>query len=352
MVGLRRFCAMFGLALLIAAVPAGATAPEIPAPQIPAPKTAAEAEQQIGAIRAELQAYGQWLVRLDAAAKPTTEAVAAFQSGWAAASKARTAAAASAILRPVFVGMRRNLAASDTALRALDAPEWPTLQIDPAIQPAQLVREMLEINRHLGTIVTDTEALAATMANGTPAASRKSALRLFGSLEFMLKSRILMATAIATTLEAGSPDQQLMVIERLFAESGHRMVTSAASLVNARPDPTLPADLERLAGEVDAATVRGSSRLEADLAMSEVMFVDGLQNEDARIVVDKAFAVRKVMQRMFGVARSYSASLRASARTLRKTRTEATMLAAMQSFASHRQQLDALARDQMQIMAR
>ncbi|HSX56506.1 MAG TPA: hypothetical protein VLG14_14470 [Sphingomonas sp.] len=320
--------------------------------------TAREAStSEAQAIHAEMIAFGQWMIRLDAA---TTEAIAAFRDvgpSWNAAMATGSPDAMEARFRPTLARVEAAIGTARARLDALDTPSFPRLRLPVDTEPVRLRAEMQRMIGNMADIAQTLPGVMTAMRARDPSATRLAMVKMLDTTRALFRAQAALTAAWAATTEADDPTLQSLRFELLFFKSGVRLLDSVERGALGKPDPTLGADLRGIAGEIDAVVTAGNKLVDAQRAeftasREELAGEKDPESVSARAMADKVVAMSGLQQEGFAVSQRYAAQLRRTADAAGSGPVSMTVLGPMiDSLRTTRTELDEIGMRVAQVMA-
>ncbi|WP_447725435.1 hypothetical protein [Sphingomonas koreensis] len=272
-------------------------------------------------IHAEMIAFGQWMIRLDAA---TADAIAAFRDvgpAWNAAIATGSPAAMEARFRPTLTRVDAAISTARARLEALDTPAFPRLQLPPDSEPARLRSEMQRMIGNMADIAQTLPGVMAAMRARDPGATRLAMVKMLDTTRALFRAQSALTAAWAATTEPEDPTSQSLQFELQFFKSGVRLLDSVERGALGKPDPTLAGNLREIAGEIDKVVAAGTKLVDAQrtrftTTRAELAGETHPEAASARAMADKIVAMSGLQQEGFAVSQRYAAQLRRTADAL------------------------------------
>jgi len=298
------------------------------------------------AMHAEMIAFGEWMIRLDAA---TTDAIAAFREvgpAWNAALAGGPPDTMEVRFGPTLTRVNVAIGTARTRLDALDTPTFPLLQLSPDSEPARLRAEMQRMIGNLADITQTLPGAMAAMRARDPGAARMAMTKMLDTTRALYRAQSTMAAAWAATTERKDPTYQALQFELQFFKSGIRMLDSVERAISGKPDATLGADLREIANGIDTVVAAGTRLVDAQREQfatthQELAGEKGPDAASARAMADKIVATSGLQQEGFAVSQRYAAQLRRTADSIGSGPVSVQALAPMiESLRTTRSELD------------
>jgi hypothetical protein len=303
------------------------------------------------AAEAEVAAFAAWLNRANAiqlrsqaqimGLGPAVQQINA--SGAPAAERVRR-------IRAILQQALTAIEAMRAEFEALDAPDFPGIDLPPELRPAALKRQMLQLNRdHRSLIAELLRAVEAGAAN--PGAFPTAVQGLFRSIAAIYDSQILFARATMESAPRDSAERAIYSFEVAYLRGMYR-VFRAYSPFNPVVDRALPADLIALADEVDTQIRDGEAHLAAELAAMERELAGEAAQARRAPLLRHAIATMSISRDYFPVARRLAAHFRELAQSLRgQALTEGVLSRVVVPMRQFRVDMDAVSIRQNQALA-
>lgn len=267
-------------------------------------------EAEMKTLQAEMTGYGAWLQRLDVANAEATAELQNIQAEWRSAARA-PAAEATARFRPVVARAKAKVEEARQRVRALDKPNFPTLELAADATPTALVAQVLGLYDRIDALLDSFGPMLAAMARHDVEATLTAAEQMLGAAQLLLDTQAILTNASLATTEREMGAYQVILIQARIYQSASRAMGAAKLVMRGKQDPGLAKDLERLAGEIDAASVEGRRLMTATLTEWDTLAKAG--DNDATQLLRRTSAVLRVDLQLFDATPAYSAALRAAA---------------------------------------
>lgn len=309
------------------------------------------------AIHAEMIAFGQWIIRLDAA---TADAIAAFREigpSWNAAFATRSPEAMEARFGPTLARVNVEIVAARARLDALDTPAFPLLKLPADTETTRLRSEMQRMIGNMADIAQTLPGVMAAVRARNPGATQLAIIKMLDTTRALYRAQSALVVAWVATTEPDDPTSQSLQFELQFFKSGIRLLDSFERGVLVKPDPTLGADLREIAGGIDKVVAAGTKLVDAQRAeftatRDEMADETGADAASARAMADKVVAMSGLQQEGFAVSQRYAAQLRRTADALGSGPVKMLALQPMlQTLGATRVELDEIATRIAQVMA-
>ncbi|QIG80524.1 hypothetical protein [Stakelama tenebrarum] len=263
----------------------------------------------------EAHAFGAWINRFNDAARISLSQVSGLQAAWNAASQSGDVEGLAKRFRPTLERTRAAITQSNAALRALDTPEFPGLDLAEPFQPARLVEQMLALNEQLSGMLDQFERFAEAVSAHDRAAMMQSIEAFLRTTKMVIESRRLLAEAELAAIDPQSSDYEYARFNVVLLGSGVRVLESLGLLLNGGDDPAFDEDLARMADEIDAIVAEGRRKLGVEMAAVKTTLAS------ARGAEAESLERRRRMQlldaEVFDLAAAYAAMLRAAGEDIR-----------------------------------
>lgn len=320
-------------------------------------KTAPAASSDTGDLEAahrEMIAFGKWVLEVEQGLTPALTAVREMGPHWQAAMRSKTPPEMEAVFAPVIVRTEKAIVASRARLTGMTLPSFPLLKLPPDVQPARLHADMLRMLDQLDEAVGTFRPVIQAFGNGDPKAAELALVRMLGSVRTLMQAQATMTGAWIATTEADDPARQALLFDQHFYHTGIRVLLTADRLLRRQKDPTLAADLTRLADQMDESIEKGLALVDARQVETEATATatEGRDGASAKAVLHKVAAMNGLYRESFAVSRAYAVTVRAAAK---KVALDGATLPAVQplidGLRATRTQLDAVSVRQVEIMA-
>lgn len=304
-------------------------------------------------VRDQLAEFGLWLQKLTAAQMIGMQEVEAMQGEWARANRAPDARAAAAQFRPVIVRTKLKIDQSDAALRALDTPTFPALELSAEFQPAALVAQMIEHNGHVRTLAESFNPLLDAMIANDMAAVQRAGTSMMRAAKLLLDSQAVLAGATAAANEPGSSTYHALVFQQLFFQSNSRIADAVGVVMTGGRDTRLAADIRGFADRIDAIARDGIASIEAEKRAYAEEIVAATDDPHELAILRGSLEIAEIERRTFALARRYGADLRSRAAGLPAAGASLTHLVSWaQMLRPAREEIDAIAIAQNEVLTR
>ncbi|HEY0623698.1 hypothetical protein [Sphingomonas sp.] len=321
-------------------------------------KTTARAASvsEVEAIHAEMIAFGEWMIRLDAA---TADAITVFRElgpAWNAALSGPPETM-EARFRPTMAQIDGAIATARARLAALDTPTFPRLELPADTEPARLRDDMQKMIGSMEGITRTLPGVMTAIRARNPGATQQAMVKMLDATRALFRAQAAMAAAWVATTEADDPTGQSLQFELLFYKSGVRLLESVERTSLGKPDPGFGGELRALADQIDQVVAAGNKLVDAQRAEFTGVREDLAGEKDpdsvsSRAMADKVLAMSGLQHEGFTVSQRYAAQLRRTADALGTGRVSMTVLAPMiDSLRATRSELDALGMRIAQVMA-
>ncbi len=280
-------------------------------------KLAPEPEADLKAIQGEMEAYGAWLVRLDAANQEATAELQSIQTEWRAASQAG-AAQASASFTPVIARAKAKVAEARKRVQALDTPAFPALELDAQSATPALVAQVLKLYDRIDMLLDSFPPMLRAMERRDMQATLTAAAQMLDAGQLLLDTQALLLNAGLATADRELGAYQVGLVQVRVFQSASRMMSAAKLVMHGKQDPGLAQDLERFAGDIDAAGKEGKAVMTGKIEKWEALTKTG--DSDALRVLRRSTAVLRVDLKLYDALPGYTATLRATAAKARAGR--------------------------------
>lgn len=272
------------------------------------------------ATHAEMIAFGEWIIRLDAA---TADAIAAFRElgpSWNAA-LAGPPDMLEARFRPTLTRIDGALATSRTKLAALDTPAFPRLRLPADSEPARLRSDMQKMIGNMADMAQTLPGVIAAIRARDPGATQQATVKMLDAARALFRAQATIAAAWAATTEAEDPTTRSLEFELLFFKSGIRLLDCVERASLGKPDPGFAAELRVIAAQIDKVVAAGNKLVDAQRAefaatREELAGEKGPESVSARAMADKVLAVSGLQNEGFAASQRYAEQLRRTADAL------------------------------------
>jgi hypothetical protein len=304
---------------------------------------------------AELVAYSEWVIEVDASAAPALDAIRQLSPEWRAMLASRTPVEAAEKFTAFLDRADRVVAESKARVLALPLVSVARLDLGAEAQPAALRAEMTRMLDQVATVFVAMRPMAKAVATRNAKAMEAGAAPMLASVQALYRSQLAMTGAHVATLDEGDPARDSLMFDQLYFRSGLRILSTAKAMLSANSDPALAADLVELADEMDGVIDRGLANIDSSreemLATLEELGNDA-EGRAARAMLAKTIAMEALFRDSFGVARAYAAAMRSAGKGLTTaTPTMVRLQPLLQQLRVTREQLDAVATRQIELMA-
>lgn len=298
---------MLTVLALTCAAPAGAV-PESPG------REAAQPTGAVADIERQMTGYGEWLVRLNEIQAPVQEQLIALNGRWQAAGASRDFNASSADLRAGLVEMEAAIDQADAALAALPTPEFPALDLDATLRPAEIVGEVRRYMAQLRTVVAGFSPLLDAVRTNNPRALDRAMDQLMVNARLLVRSQVLMARAAQAATRRGESAWNALEVQVLFFQAAERIAAAWPGL-EGRRDAQLPADLIRLAGALERSAEAGTALADTEIRTmrEDLAAAEEAADRDLISIARRGVATLEVMREVFPLGRDLAGVLRSHA---------------------------------------
>lgn len=291
------------------------------APAAAVPDTSGREAAQPGGTVAqfdrEMTGYGEWLVRLNEIQAAVQQRLIALNAHWQAAGTSRDFDSESASLRGALVEMQAEIDRADAALAALPTPEFPALELDSTLRPADMVQEVRRYMAQLRTVVAGFSPLLDAVRARDPRALDRAMDQLMANARLLVRSQVLMARAAQAATRREESAWDALEVQILIFQSAERIAAAWPGL-EGRRDAGLTSDLIRLAEALERSAARGTARADTEVrAMRDELAAAEQGDRDLASIARRAVATHEVMREVFPIGRDLAAVLRSHAPAFR-----------------------------------
>ncbi len=307
------------------------------------------------AAHREFVAYGEWVLQIDGILKPALDEIRELSPQWEAATRSRNGAETQRAFQPVLSKARAAVAEARRKLAVLPIPTFELLELGEEASPTGVHAEMTRTLNRIDMVLDAFPPVLKALAANDPRAAEAAVAQMLGSAATLFRAQEAMAGVWMATLEQGDPARDVLEFERLFFRSGGRMMTSGERLVRRQQDPTLGADLLRIADAMDGVITRGLGAIDAAQAKTMALILEtgsDAEGRSAKAMLTKAHTIHGLSRDSFSVARSYVAALRGAGQQAARTPVTLNSLQPLVlALRNTRIQLDAVGTRQAEVMA-
>lgn len=310
---------------------------------------------EVEAAHREFVAYGEWVLKIDTLLRPALDELRTLGPHWEAATRARSGAETQRAFQPVLEKARRAIAESRRNLAAMPVPAFELLALDEDASAAAVHAEMTRMLDGIDTLLAGFNPVLVALSRNDPRAAEVAVAQALGTAVTLFRAQEALSGAWMATLEQDDPAREVLEFERLFFRSGGRIMASGERLVLKRPDPTLGADLSRIADDIDVVIKRGRESVDAAEARTTALILEAgsdAEGRAAKAMLTKVRAIHGLSRDSFAAASTYVAALRSTAeRAKRNPVTLEGLQPMVQVLQTTRLQLDAVGTRQAEVMA-
>jgi hypothetical protein len=276
---------------------------------------AVEQEPDLSVVDAQLKAYGEWLMALQAIEAPVLAGLAQMGPEWQRTDRRSPAALRSFGER---VGqLRVALNETNKAIEALPAPEFRALELPDDLRTAVIKRDQLALNAQVANLVSDLQALLG--AEGL-AATQQAAAEVMKSAQLIVDHQLRFTRAMLATTDKDSSSWDFGNVQLVLFRTIGRLMAPMSRwgpelMID---DPRLSADLLALADQLAVFRSGGERKLAAEMEELKIAVSDAAEAKDADLLsfLRRNQAVLELGREHIPVARDLETALRTAAARL------------------------------------
>lgn len=292
------------------------TSPLAAAPTPPERPPASVVQEPLMRAHAELQRYGQWLVRVTEIERRVQQQLMGLQPAWQQA-MSRPWPQGHAAMREYVRGALAQIDAANAEVAALALPRLEMLELPEDVRPAAMTTQVVRLNGDIRAVIADFLPMMDAMSSN-PGAVEPVGVRILGNMRLVFASQLVLIRAQQAVTPREDPEWELAGFEIGFLRGAQR-VFQAFDPFRPEVDRTLSTDLIAIAEELEANIESADRKVAADVAEmdAEVAAAERQADENQTRVLRRARAVLAINRDYLPIARRLSAHLRQGADLVR-----------------------------------
>lgn len=309
--------------LLLVAAAAALIASGGPAAAVPTteeqrvPATGSEPEVERAA--AEMEAYGNWLLRIGQLQAPANQALQDLHGAWQNAAASGDMRRTGPTVRAVVGRTLELLDQADAQLAAVETPDFPSLDLPDDLRTAALLAVARQTNRQVRAAIESAVPMLEAFERDDRRATEAALLRMVDALLQVLESQVALGRASLAATPREESTWEMTNIDLLTARTGARILAVLPAVQAGTGDPELGSDLVRFADELETSAGAGEQKLDAELAELAAALAEAEVARDraSQTILRRAIAALRAGRRLFPLAHSFAGTLRRESARLR-----------------------------------